>query len=115
MSIFTPSPITYTNEQILNAKASHIKRLAILEYKKLLDIQTNGIKLIWNDPRFSPQEIVDALGADAVKIFQVHGILTDAINQIANVSGITPSITTPTNAFSIVDGVITVLDNPYTP
>ncbi len=113
MSIFTPSPITYTNEQILNAKALHIKRLAILEYKKLLDIQTNGIKLIWKDPRFSPQEIVDALGADAVKIFQVHGILTDAINQIAAVDGISPEIALPTNAFSIVDGAIVVSEDPY--
>lgn len=113
MSIFTPSPITYTNEQILNAKASHIKRLAILEYKKLLDIQTNGIKLIWNDPRFSPQEIVDALGADAVKIFQVHGILTDAINQIAAVDGISPEIALPTNAFEVVDGSIVVSEDPY--
>lgn len=113
MSIFTPSPITYTNEQILNAKASHIKRLAILEYKKLLDIQTNGIKLIWNDPRFSPQEIVDALGADAVKIFQVHGILTDAINQIAAVDGISPEIALPTNAFEVVGNNIVVSEDPY--
>ena len=113
MSIFTPSPITYTNEQILNAKASHIKRLAILEYKKLLDIQTNGIKLIWNDPRFKPQEIVDALGADAVKIFQVHGILTDAINQIAAVDGISPEIALPTNAFEVVGNNIVVSEDPY--
>lgn len=113
MSIFTPSPITYTNEQILNSKALHIKRLAIAEYNKLLDIQTNGIKLIWKDPRSKPQEIVDALGADAVKIFQVHGILTDAINQIAAVDGISPEIDLPTNAFSIVDGAIVVSEDPY--
>ena len=113
MSIFTPSPITYTNEQILNSKASHIKRLAIAEYKKLLDIQTNGIKLIWKDPRFKPQEIVDALGDDAVKIFQVHGILTDAINQIAAVDGISPEIALPTNAFEVVGNNIVVSEDPY--
>ena len=113
MSIFTLSPITYTNEQILNSKASHIKRLAIAEYKKLLDIQTNGIKLIWKDPRFKPQEIVDALGDDAVKIFQVHGILTDAINQIAAVDGISPEIALPTNAFEVVGNNIVVSEDPY--
>ena len=113
MSIFTPSPITYTNEQILNSKASHIKRLAIAEYKKLLDIQTNGIKLIWKDPRFKPQEIIDALGDDAVKIFQVHGILTDAINQIAAVDGISPEIALPTNAFEVVGNNIVVSEDPY--
>jgi hypothetical protein len=70
--------------------------------------------LLWNDPTLKPQEIIDALGDDAVKIFQVHGILTDAIKQIAEISGVVPNIATPTNAFSIVDNVITVSNNLYT-
>ena len=113
MSILNPISVPYTDEQILNFKVDHIKRTAIIEYKKLLEIQKNGIDMLWNDPRFSPQEIVDALGADAVKIFQVHGILTDAINQIATVDGISPEIALPTNAFSIVDGSIVVSEDPY--
>lgn len=113
MSILTPQTVTYTKEQMLSDTVSQIKRLAIIEYKKLLDIQTNGIKILWNDSRFTPQEIVDALGDEAIKIFQVHGILTDAINQIATVDGISPEIALPTNAFSIVDGSIVVSEDPY--
>lgn len=115
MSIFTPPPSTPTKEQLLSDKIQQISHIANDCYHNMTQFQTTGIQILWNDSFLKPQEIIDALGDEAIKIFQVHGILTDAINQIANVSGITPSITTPTNAFSIVDGVITVLDNPYTP
>jgi hypothetical protein len=115
MSIFTPPNITISKQQLLADKLQQISRIANDCYYNMAQFQTTGIQILWNDSALKPQEIIDALGDNAVKIFQVHGILTDAINQIASVSGITPALATPANAFSIVDGVITVSDNPYTP
>ena len=114
MSIFTPT-LTFSKEKLLADKLQEISYITNGGYNNICDIQTAGIQVLWNDPVLKPQEIIDALGDEAIKMFQVHGILTDAIKQIAAISGITPSITTPTNAFSIADGVITILDSPYTP
>lgn len=113
MSLLKPQPPTHTNEDILKANLSRIKYIAAESYKKILNIQTTGINMLWNNPRFTPQEIIDALGDDALKIFQVHGILTDAIKDIAAVDGITPEIALPTNSFEVVDGKIVVGEDPY--
>lgn len=102
-----------TDEQILNALSIEIKRFSKTSYDDILGIQNKGINLLWRRGRFTPQQIIDALGPDALKIFQMHGILTDAINQIAAIDGITPAIALPTNAFEIVDGNIVVSEDPY--
>jgi hypothetical protein len=43
----------------------------------------------------------------------MHGILTDAINQIAAIDGISPEIALPTNAFEVVGKQIEVSEDPY--
>lgn len=113
MSILNHTPTEPTDQQQLNLKAEAIKRIAKMSYSKICEIQKNGIDILWKDRKHSPQQIIDALGPDALKIFQMHGILTDAINQIAAIDGITPEIATPTNAFDIVDGSIVVSEDPY--
>lgn len=113
MSILTHSPTELTDQQKLNLKAESIKRTAKVRYSQLCDMQKNGINVLWKDREHTPQQIIDALGPDALKIFQMHGILTDAINQIATIDGITPAIATPTNAFEIVNGSIVVSEDPY--
>lgn len=113
MSILSPQVVEKPEQEILNAKAAHLKRVTVNAYNNIINIQVNGIKTLWNDPTFTPQQIIDALGPDALKIFQMHGILTDAINQIAAIDGITPAIALPTNAFEVVDGSIVVSEDPY--
>lgn len=113
MSIFTPT-LTFSKEKLLADKLQEISYITNGGYNNICDIQTAGIQVLWNDPVLKPQEIIDALGDEAIKMFQIHSVLTDAIKKISDICGITSSITTPTNAFSITDGVITVSDNPYT-
>lgn len=105
--------VILTDEQILNSLAAEIKRFSKKSYDNILEIQNKGINLVWDRGRFTPQQIIDALGPDAVKIFQMHGILTDAIKQIAAIDGISPALALPTNAFEVVGGSIVVSEDPY--
>ncbi len=111
-SNITPQTVL-TDEQILNALVAEIKRFSKTSYDNVLAIQNKGINLVWKRGKFTPQQIIDALGPDALKIFQMHGILTDAIKQIAAIDGISPELALPTNAFEVVDGDIIVSENPY--
>ena len=117
MSILNSAPTVQTvltDEQILNSLAAEIKRFSKRSYDSVLEIQNKGINLVWKRGRFTPQQIIDALGPDAVKIFQMHAILTDAIKQIAAIDGIEAPVALPTNAFEVVDGAIVVSEDPYT-
>ena len=116
MSILTPTSNTVqppSREQLLSRKADRIRDFSRRSFQQLSEIQREGIRFLWEDRGFTPQEIIDTLGPDALKIFQMHGILTDAINQIAAIDGISPEITLPTNAFEVVDGSIVVSEDPY--
>ena len=116
MSLLTGEP-TFTppsKEQRLKNIAQNIKGATKQAYKQITDIQRNGVNLVWGNPNLTPQEIIDALGDDAVKIFQYHGLLTDLIKQLAALDGVTPDIKLPTNEFTITDGKITVGTGPYT-
>ena len=114
MNIFTPPPFTPTKEQLLSDKIQQISHIANDCYRNMTQYQTTDIQILWNDSFLKPQEIIDALGDEPSSKLGSEKILTDAIKQIASISGHTPSITTPTNAFSIADGNITVSDKPYT-
>lgn len=85
-------------------------------YKRLCQIQKQGITRIWNHPRLTPQQAVDALGTDAARIFQAHGALTQVIADIAALDGVQPDLLLPTHAFAAnPDGTITVGEGPYQP
>ena len=106
--------ITPTKEQRLLNLSSHIKQTAKQSFRQLLDIQRRGIGLAWESSAHTPQEIIDSLGDDAVKIFQYHGLLTDLIKELEILDGINADIKLPTNEFTITDGKITVGQGPYT-
>ena len=103
-----------TEEQLLKFANSQIKQFSANAYSELLEMQKRGVKLLWNNPRLTPQQIIDDLGESALKIFQMHGILTSALVQIAQIDGINADIALPTNTFEIVNGKIVVSDDPYT-
>jgi hypothetical protein len=107
----TPTPPT--KEQLLAGKARNIKTITARAYEQLIKIQQEGIEVFWKDRRLTPQEIATAMGEDAVKVFQFHGFLTDCIKSIAVADGIEPELSTPTNAFEVVDGTLVISDDPY--
>lgn len=109
----TIQPSPPTREQILSFIRDRILRTAVTSFKTISEIQKTGIDLVWNNPQFTPQEIVDALGEDAIKIFQYHGELTDYLTSIAALDGVEYVPAKPSNAFSVVDGKIVISDQPY--
>ena len=83
-------------------------------YRRLCQIQKQGINRIWNHPRLSPQQAVDALGTDAARIFQAHGALTEVIASVATMDGVEPDLLFPTHEFTVnPDGTVTIGEGPY--
>lgn len=117
MSILNkPTTTTPPREFKLKSHTLRIKGLAHQSYKNISEIQRRGIDMVWNNPEFTPQEIINELGDDAINIFKYHGELTQYVIGLAESEGIVPVIKLPPNKF-IVDDVnktITVTDEPYT-
>lgn len=116
MSILTQTPVnTPTREQILNSIATKIKRLASTSFDELVKIQKEGIDLVWHNKTFTPQEIFDAVGSDAVQLLEFHSGLTQYLVTVSTLDGVEFTPALPTHAFSIIDGKVVVLPTLYTP
>lgn len=119
MPILTATPITTphipTTEQIVEQISKRIVNMTKQTFDELVRTQRIGIQMVWENSKASPQEIIDGLGEDAIKIFQFHGALSDFIVAVAQTEGFTPQLKTPTNAFTVDadSGTITVTDQPY--
>lgn len=57
--------------------------IAKQNYQTLLKMQNSGIDSVWHNPDMSPANALEALGPEGTKLFKAHGILTDAIVQLA--------------------------------
>lgn len=81
--------------------------------------QNDGIDAVWHHPVLTPQEVCDALGINAVAIFDFHAALTDLLYEQALADGIDPLtvIKFPTEAFTREqDGRVTIqVGVPYVP
>ena len=85
-------------------------------YRRLCQIQKQGVSRIWHHPRLSPQQAVDALGTHAARIYQAHATLTQVIAAVAALDGVEPDMLLPTHEFTVnADGTITVGEGPYQP
>lgn len=116
MSILTQTPQIPTDAEKLQAVVRNIKTISTRTYGDLVRVQKMGIESVWNNREFTPQEIIDALGEDAIKVFNMHGRLTDYLVDISAIDNVPYTPDLPTNAFTInADGSITVTDQPYTP
>jgi hypothetical protein len=115
MSINFTTPAETPREIKLANIASMIKSTADNSFRRICEVQKRGVDMVWKNPNFTPQEIIDALGQDAIKIFQYHGALTDYIVSVATTEGIAPDIKLPTNSFTVdlSAGSITVSNQPY--
>ena len=116
MSILTQNlPQDPTREQFLASLSTRIKMFASKSFCELSGIQKQGIDLVWNNRMFTPQEIFDAVGTDAVQLLEFHNGLTQYLVTVGTLDGIEYTPALPTHAFSIVDGLVVVSTEPYAP
>jgi len=115
MSVFTNPPLVpqppFTLERLQARAAQRLSTTAKTQYAALCRMQKDGIAAIWaNREGLTPQQVCDAVGANAGKLIQAHGALTAAIITAANLDGTDPDIGLPTHAYTVnPDGTVTVL------
>lgn len=112
-TISTPQPPA--KEILLRQKANRIMNITAETFNNIIHVQRQGIVQLWEDTNLTPQEIIDELGPNAIKIFQFHGALTQFIQTLAQIDEVTVELKQPTNAFTLSGGVITVTEDPYIP
>jgi alanyl-tRNA synthetase len=100
-------------EEVLKRVANQIREKTKESFNQFVRIQKEGIEMLWKQKDVTPQEVIDFLGEDAIKLFQFHGALTEFITQVAGIDGVQVKLATPTKAFEVVDGKITVLNTVY--
>jgi len=115
-----PQSEELTSEQLeqrkqarLNYKVNSILNIARETYNSLVNVQREGIDMLWHDDILTPQEICDGLGENAVKVFEFHGALTQFVQTLANNAQIEVDLKYPTNSFTELSGNIVVSDQPY--
>lgn len=108
MSILTDNkiqevvPITQEmRQQRLKFVANNIVNTARETYNNLVNIQRKGIDLIWNNPNFTPQEILDELGDRAPIVFTMHKELSDFITGIATANNVQVDLKQPTHSYTL--------------
>ena len=112
----TPQPIPINFQK----EADQLRSLVLADsrdgYRRLCQLQQQGIRRVWHHPQLTPQQAVAALGTDALRIFQAHGMLTEAIAMIASLDGAQPDVLLPSHSFTTnPDGTVTVGEGPYVP
>jgi hypothetical protein len=118
MALLEPAPNQpLTLEQKQNIAKNSIVNISRDIFNYCSRLQKDGIKAVWKNPHgLTPQEVIDALGTDAVKVFAMHAALTQLIVGVAQLDGVQPNISLPTFAFTKhQDGTITVKGTPYIP
>lgn len=60
-------------------RAIELTVAALRQYDNMKRAYEQGLRDFWSDPRFTPQELADALGSDASDLFRLHGGLKAAI------------------------------------
>ena len=86
-----------------------IKRMNLEEYKHRCAFLKKTFDMVWNNKKFTPAQVVIAMGTDAAAIFQHHGQEQVVLATIAQQNSLTYDALVPTNAMTInQDGSITV-------
>jgi hypothetical protein len=118
MSLLThPEPADAEADRIRTA----ILNLSRRTFAAMLEAQRQGIDLLWHGQAtglhgLTPQQVCDALGEDAGKVFAFHGALTDFILTQATADGVSVDVAIPPFAFTVnADGTVTVSTEPYIP
>lgn len=113
-NIIAPTP-SIPQDVKLKRVANQIKNVSMETFNSLINTQRQRIDLLWHDEDLTPQQIIDELGGDALKVFLFHGKLTELILGLAAIDNVDVDLKLPTNAFSVNQvGKITVSSDPYT-
>jgi hypothetical protein len=115
--ITNTAPQPPSKEQVSERVQRRIQNLSRESFNQMINTQREGIDIVWNHPILTPQEVIDALGENAIKVFMFHRGLTDYILGVAAADNIQVDVKYPTNAVVIdpTTGKITVTEDPYTP
>lgn len=91
-----------------------IRDTTLSTYQQLVITQAEGIKKLWKNPQATPQQLCDAMGTDAAKVFSAHAKLTTLLLELAPMLGRTFVPALPEKNFTVnPDGTVTVLDEPF--
>jgi hypothetical protein len=83
------------------------------QFRQLVQLLTTLSKFVWNDPKYTPQEVVAAFGTYAANLFQLSGLLCSLIG---SVTGTTPNpIPTGWTWSAATDGTVTLTAPTPTP
>lgn len=109
--ILSAAPLSPEMKQArLKNVANSIISTARETYNDLISIQRRGIDLVWNNPNFTPQEILGELGDKAPAIFAMHSELSQFITDVAAANGVQVDLKQPTHNFTLSGDVIVVGD-----
>lgn len=94
----------------LNAIADNIVNVTRTTFNDLVSVQRRGIDLVWNNPNFTPQEILNTLGDRAPAVFDLHRELSEFITNVATANNVRVDLKQPTHSFTLSGNVIVVGD-----
>lgn len=118
MPLLPSDPGALTLQEKQDRTLTSCRALIARNWQAMVNCQNDGIDLVWHNAfGLTPQEAIDALGTDAVKVFAFHSALTTLLATQAAADGVTPALKFPTYAFTEnQDGTITVdPETPYSP
>lgn len=70
------------NGPTIEMVSSRILRDVQMSFSQVLNMYARGVDQVWDNPRFTPAEIVTALGTDAVEVFTLHGALGNLLESV---------------------------------
>ena len=82
-------------------------KMAVNSYSQMLSSYEQTLRAFWRNPNFTPQEIVDGMGADALEFFTLHGKLKAFLLEVNPDAAITDSSTLGTFVVDETTGAIT--------
>lgn len=114
MSLLTQPSSIAAKQDAAKARIAAITRAV---WNDLQIRQRDGMELFWQNPDgLTPQQVADAFGTDAAKLFTFNTALVEFLVAVGTSEGVAPNISAPTNAFTVnPDGTVTVLETPYVP
>jgi hypothetical protein len=71
------------------AQVTAIKRMNFQEYNRRVMFVKRGYDLVWNNRNATPEQIIEAMGTDAVAMFTNHGNEQIALATLAGQNGLT--------------------------
>lgn len=105
MGILDQNDVTQVNPALM--AANRLRATTRQTFNMMVQAFNQGAQTFWKNPRATPQEIADQLGADAKEIFELHSKLGSLLatvkpDSVAEVSSVIGSFTVNQ------DGTITI-------